>query len=87
MTKKKNVDDYFNSTKNIYNDRLMINICHNMNMEVIEYGNRFVIVHEAEDWDLITILAQRLMLVAERWMSNQEPRTTVYKASKAFRSN
>ena len=48
-------------------------------IKVQDEGNRLIVSHNGKDWDMITILSQRLMLVAERWMENQEPRTTIYK--------
>lgn len=73
------------SPKNIYNDKLYKMAVAKAGLKIRDHKNRIVVEHDVADWDFLTLLAERLMLVAERWMENQEPRTTVYKGSKAFK--
>ena len=49
-----------------------------MNIPIETGGGRIIVSHAVSDWDLITTLAEKLGMVAQRWMKNQEPRTTIY---------
>ena len=60
------------------NSELYQDIISRMNLTSKVVNGNIEISHEVSDWDTITLLAQRLDLVAGRWMQNQEPRTTVY---------
>lgn len=63
----------------MYNNEMIEKIYSKMNGVTVKKENGHLTVsHKAEDWDLICLLAQRLMFVAERWMENQEAKTTIY---------
>jgi len=47
-------------------------------IKVIVFNEKLVIEHDIEKWDMITTLADRLGFVCNRWMSNQQPRTTIF---------
>lgn len=65
--------------KNIFNNELIELILTRIpNVKVSHESNRLIVSHSWEDWDMIQILAQRLGFVADRWMQNQEPRTSIY---------
>lgn len=64
--------------KNIYNRDLFVKLINRMNFVCTVSPTKIIIEHTIEDWDFICILAQRLDQKPERWMQNQEPRTTVY---------